>query len=161
MNHTIIGIFRPFVRLSVPHLLRHLRIDRNQTWQECRGWVNLEPKGIRYHGNQCAAMVTNKRWFLEARSAIKLMAGRLGTGTKRTSSYCLPWQPICCHGNKKSDLLGQIRIFVGHHMAYDVMDDVTLPMPRCKGLEMLCLCQYDQVSQVGTPLAVRQYKELV
>ena len=62
-NHTIIGIYCPFVHLSVPHLLRHLRTDRDQTWHECRGWVDLEPKGIGYHGNQCAAMVTKNVVF--------------------------------------------------------------------------------------------------
>ena len=38
-NHTIIWIFRPFVHLSVPHLLLCLWTDCDQTWQECRGRV--------------------------------------------------------------------------------------------------------------------------
>ena len=111
IHPTIIWVFS--VCLSVPHLLRRLWTDRNHTWQEGWGQVDLEPKAIGYHGNQCAAMVTNKRWFLEDRSAIKFMAGRLGTGMERTLSYWFPWQPICCHGNNKGWSLGPDQDFCG------------------------------------------------
>ena len=51
---------------------------------------------------ECVAMVTNKRWFLEARSAIKLIAGRLEKDRERILSYLFPWQPIIAM--KKDDL---------------------------------------------------------
>ncbi len=52
------------VCLSVPHLLQHLWTDRDQTWQDGRGRVWAEPKGIGFHGNLHVVMATKKRLFL-------------------------------------------------------------------------------------------------
>ncbi len=60
-NINIILQFGFAVRLFVRKLLRRLQTNRRQTWQEDRGRVDLEPKGMGYHGHQVASMVTKKR----------------------------------------------------------------------------------------------------
>ena len=50
------------VCLFVCHLLRRLRTDMHQTWQEGRGWARKVPRGTRFHGNRLVAMATKYLW---------------------------------------------------------------------------------------------------
>ena len=48
------------VSLSIPHLLRRLWTDLDQTWQEGQEQVWAELKGIGFHGNLPVVMATKK-----------------------------------------------------------------------------------------------------